>query len=642
MYQDYFGLKEIPFSIAPNPRYLFMSQKHREALAHLIYGVSSSGGFVLLTGEVGTGKTTTCRCFLEQIPENVKVAFIFNPKLSVEELLATICDELGISYLSDHITLKDYVDYINSYLLHTHAEGQKTVLIIDEAQNLDEKVLEQLRLLTNLETNQEKLLQIILIGQPELRDIFEKPQLRQLAQRITARFHLDNLTLDETYAYIRHRLAVAGTDKPLFPEKVIKKLHAISGGIPRLINVIADRALLGAYVKGRLQVDEQILIQSAKEVLGEKKKTPFLKRHRKELNYALVASLILVLGISVGVWVGSGKPNTQPLAQLESHQQTSKPPQSIAAASSAPLLPKLAAASAGVSKDENAITDGEQLQQVFPKLAMAPTITAPNVVEGIQQDVLESDDQNLNVAEGGGEIEETLNVSPEKQIVEIDSNEGIRWPQDINSTPSLYQAYKTLFDLWQLNYDPAENGGDPCDFAKKNGLACLQRKGSFDSLEKLNLPAVLTLYPRDGNYVYATLIGMDDNQLQFVVGDESLIFSRDQLAQIWRNEYSVLWKLPPGYKGVIRPNTIGPEVKWLREQLETVSTRVGDLDIQSRGEMQSYYDDKLLASVKKLQRQAGLEDDGIIGVQTYILLNSIVDDDSPKVVSMGLVQKGAQ
>lgn len=638
MYQEYFGLKEIPFSIAPNPRYLFMSQKHREALAHLIYGVSSSGGFVLLTGEVGTGKTTTCRCFLEQIPENVKVAFIFNPKLSVEELLATICDELGISYLADHITLKDYVDYINSYLLTTHAEGQKTVLIIDEAQNLDEKVLEQLRLLTNLETNQEKLLQIILIGQPELRDIFEKPELRQLAQRITARFHLDHLTLDETHAYIRHRLAVAGTDKPLFPEKVVKKLHAISGGIPRLINVIADRALLGAYVKGRLQVDEQILTQSAKEVLGEKKKTPFIKRKSKELSYASAAALILGVGILVGIWVDVGDNESHSISQQVKSDQQSSP-----TLSAPPLLPKLAAASAGVSSDEEQSIGSGQKQSELPKVAKAPTVTELGIIESLGKDDIHAyDGESLNVNEITSSEDDMLPPQFVDQTTEDEILENVAWPKDLSSTSSLYQSYKTLFSLWRLEYNPESDGGDPCDFAEKNGLACLQRKGSLSTLEKLNRPAVLTLYPDDGEYFYATLIGMGDSDLQFLVGDQQVNLARSMLDQYWRQEYSVLWKLPPGYKGAIRPNTIGPEVKWLREQLQTVSNRVGDPEIQSKGEMQSYYDDNLLASVKKLQRQAGLDDDGIIGVQTYILLNSLVIDDLPKVVPEGLAQQGEQ
>src|SRR5512141_2968165 len=217
MYEQYFGLAEAPFSIAPDPRYLYLSQRHQEALAHLLYGVNGGGGFVLLTGEVGAGKTTVCRCLLEQIPESCDVAYIFNPRQTVEELLATICAEFGIAVPPGNTSVKVFVDCINAYLLDAHARGRHTVLIIDEAQNLSTEVLEQMRLLTNLETNQRKLLQIILIGQPELRSVLARPELRQLAQRIIARYHLNTLTKRDMSAYVNHRLAVAGTRRDLFP-----------------------------------------------------------------------------------------------------------------------------------------------------------------------------------------------------------------------------------------------------------------------------------------------------------------------------------------------------------------------------------------------------------------------------------------
>src|SRR4030042_2941610 len=229
MYKEYFGLKELPFSIAPDPRYLYMSDKHREALAHLVYGINSDGGCVLLTGEVGTGKTTICRCLLEQIPENCDIAFILNPKLTVEELLATVCHELGISCPEGNTSIKVFVDRINAYLLDAHARGRKTVLIIEEAQNLNTEVLEQVRLLTNLETNQRKLMQIIMLGQPEFREMLSRPELRQLAQRVTARYHLGSLSKKEVAAYVNHRLVVAGTHSKLFPDSTSGKLYRLSG-----------------------------------------------------------------------------------------------------------------------------------------------------------------------------------------------------------------------------------------------------------------------------------------------------------------------------------------------------------------------------------------------------------------------------
>jgi general secretion pathway protein A len=273
MYKQFFSLKQSPFSIAPDPRYLFMSERHREALAHLLYGVGSGGGFVLLTGEIGAGKTTVCRCFIEQIPANCRLAYIFNPKLTVEELLLSICDEFRIDLPpapAGAVSVKSYVDAINRDLLASHAQGKNNVLIIDEAQNLSADVLEQLRLLTNLETNERKLLQIILIGQPELRAMLARPELEQLAQRVIARYHLGSLSEAETASYIAHRLAVAGggASRP-FPRSVMGQVFQLSHGVPRRINLLCDRALLGAYVENSREVTRAILRRAGSEVFAD-------------------------------------------------------------------------------------------------------------------------------------------------------------------------------------------------------------------------------------------------------------------------------------------------------------------------------------------------------------------------------------
>lgn len=270
MYLDYFGFSEAPFSIAPDPHYLYLSPRHSEALAHLMFGLKNpGGGIVLLTGEVGTGKTTICRCALEQVPEGCDIAFIYNPKLSILELLSTVCDELNIPYPAAARSTKAFMDRINKRLLESHRQGRKTVLIIDEAQNLEIEVLEQLRLLTNLETKERKLLQIILVGQPELLERLARQELRQFSQRIVARYHLTHLNTGELTDYVQHRLAVAGIRRRLFPANIMERLYRLSGGIPRVANVICDRALLGAYVEGADAVDRQILDRASREVLGE-------------------------------------------------------------------------------------------------------------------------------------------------------------------------------------------------------------------------------------------------------------------------------------------------------------------------------------------------------------------------------------
>jgi len=270
MYLAHYGLREPPFSITPDPRFVCLSERHRDALAHLLYGIGQGGGsgFVQLTGEVGTGKTTLSRLLLEQLPDNARVALILNPLLSPAELLEATCEELRIDLDGRRGNLKALVDALNAHLLQAHAAGLRVVLVIDEAQNLSAAALEQVRLLTNLETATQKLLQIILIGQPELRDALAKPELRQLAQRITARYHLDPLDAAESEAYLRHRWAVAGGGPFPFTPGAVRRLHRRAGGIPRLLNVIADRALLAGYARGERLVGDRLLDLAAAEVLA--------------------------------------------------------------------------------------------------------------------------------------------------------------------------------------------------------------------------------------------------------------------------------------------------------------------------------------------------------------------------------------
>src|SRR5580698_214785 len=269
MYLSFFGLNEKPFAITPDPRYLYLSERHAEALAHLLYGVTEAGGFVQLTGEVDTGKTTIVRSLLPQTPRNAEIALILNPRMTAPEFLLTICEELGIG-VQDSATnsLKDLVDILSQYLLRAHGGGKRVVLVVDEAQNLAPEVLEQVRLLTNLETNTQKLLQIILIGQPELRELLDRNELRQLAQRITGRYHLNPLSREETTAYVRHRLRVAGAISDIFTPAALREAHRLSRGVPRLINVLCDRALLGAYTQDRHQVGASFVRRGAMEVFG--------------------------------------------------------------------------------------------------------------------------------------------------------------------------------------------------------------------------------------------------------------------------------------------------------------------------------------------------------------------------------------
>ena len=312
MYTSFFGLNEKPFSITPDPRYLFMSEQHGEALAHLVYGVTESGGFIQLTGEVGTGKTTLVRSLLvNRMPGNADVAVVLNPQLSVIEFLATICEELHIDVPHNKGSVKAQTDALNRHLLAAHAEGRRTILVVDEAQNLAPAVLEQVRLLTNLETAKQKLLQIILIGQPELRELLARNDLRQLAQRITGRYHLEPLSQQETANYVEHRLRVAGALGEIFDNNAKAEIFKLSQGVPRLINVICDRALLGAYALESRRITPRLVRRAAAEVSGELERASGMRR------MAVAAAVVGITVVAGSVWYATleKEPVADPVAK---------------------------------------------------------------------------------------------------------------------------------------------------------------------------------------------------------------------------------------------------------------------------------------------------------------------------------------
>ncbi|MDC8832646.1 ExeA family protein [Alteromonas gilva] len=293
MFLQYFGLTDHPFSIAPNPDYLYMSPRHKEALAHLTFGLRESGGFVMLTGEVGTGKTTVSRKLLQQLPDSTQVAMILNPTLSAIELLATVCDELNLDYDPQQASLKYFTDMILKKLAANHSAGKNTVLMIDEAQHLLPEVLEQLRLLTNLETNREKLLKIVLIGQPELQQLLKRNELRQLAQRITARYHLLPLNADEVKAYVNHRLSVANGDISVFSKATVRAMYRVTAGIPRVINLLCDRAMTLAFTQQQPVVKRHLFIAAAQQILGDDIVEQRLRGPRTMIYAAIFCSALI-------------------------------------------------------------------------------------------------------------------------------------------------------------------------------------------------------------------------------------------------------------------------------------------------------------------------------------------------------------
>ena len=530
MYSEYFGLSELPFSIAPDPRYLYMSEQHREALAHLLYGFNSDGGFVLLTGEVGTGKTTVCRCLLDQIPENSAIAFIFNPKLTVEELLAAICDEFGIQYREGTASIKVFVDLINSFLLDTHDKGRKAVLIIDEAQHLNTDVLEQLRLLTNLETSQSKLLQIILLGQPELKDKLSQPDLRQLSQRIIARYHLGSLSKNDVSAYVAHRLSVAGLRKQLFTDSTVNKLFHLSGGVPRLINVLCDRALLGTFAQGKNEVNKSTLVKAAREVFG-KEKHPGQSRTK----YAWVISVFIIAVFGV-------------------------------------LL-------------SSTYFNNESIQTVTDNISDPPVIT-----------------------------EEVTKESPQTNT--------LQWPDELPIKQSREMAFSNLLGIWEITFQ-AEGNFSACDQAEAHGLLCYEGLGSLNKLQNLNRPAVLRMFNDQGKKYYITLASLQKDTAVISVGNETMEVSLKEINSRWLGNYALLWRVPAGYQGALRPGSRNSSVLWLEEQLAAIQGRE-----PAAGENPVFEKD-LVRQVKEFQLKEGLVPDGIVGVQTFIHLNTAAGNNVP-------------
>ena len=578
MYSQHFGLTQDPFSIAPDPRYLFMSERHREALAHLLFGVSgphstaggSGGGFVLLTGDIGTGKTTFCRCFLEQIPVGCHVAYIFNPKLTVVELLQSICEEFHIAMAptaaAAPATLKNYTDALNAFLLQSHAAGQSCVLIIDEAQNLHADVLEQLRLLTNLETNARKLLQIVLIGQPELRTMLARPELEQLAQRVIARFHLNALTEAESTQYIQHRLAVAGHTGPLpFDRKALQTIHRLARGVPRRINLLCGRALLGAWATGQHSVNRNIVNKAAGEVFGAREPaTP------KQPGNARKAWLLAGAGVLLG-----------------------------AVATAAFMLPDWRA--------------DPQPAGHAPKTATKPATTASAPTTQASNPTATSPLSAVAALAGA-----SATSAPQPAITSLEALLP-QLPTDIR------QAWNTLSPTWQL---PASSA-DPCAAALAQQLQCYRTtKLNLPLLRQLARPGILTLQTDEhsAELLYAVLVDMGEQTSTLQIGGLRHTVSISALARRWRGEFATLWRVPDGYSPAARGGATGPAITLLAEQLD----QLDGISAPTRPANTQQLDAALKQRLRDFQRTHGLATDGQPGPMTYMQLESALGTNTPR------------
>ena len=705
LYCAHFRLEETPFSVAPDPCFVYMSEQHREALGHLLYGLGEGGGFVQLTGEVGTGKTTICRTLLCQLvsgdggspshrqdrpesdrealdyglsadddvapgghrplrgaqgrtlanrrppvtvedrierqvepvlgnrtrspgvctgPDNVDVALIFNPNLTVLELLETICEELHIEPAGDDTSTKAYVDRLYAYLLDANARGRRTILIIDEAQGLSRDVLEQIRLLTNLETNENKLLQIFLIGQPELRSMLARDDLRQLAQRITARYHLEPLSRAETEHYIRHRLSVAGCERKVFSAAAVRHIYRLTGGTPRLINSLCDRALLGAYTTDREGVNARIVRRADRELRGAS-----VRRRTFTMRYAALGcatAAVLVLGIlaidssqgflpeviartNIAVAIHDLKKGLverawkQPLAESKNFE-----PEAIETAE-----PTVVAA----------LFPGEDADVAFVPPAtheIDPVVNAPPV---------------QTPAHRPAESDSSAPASAESRLLavrrqgELSIRRTLGEHLDFLCSGAAMGAEERLFALWGLPETPL--GGELCTQAADRGLVCFAKSGSWGKLRGFDLPALLSLRLDEGEPVRALLVGLEGQDATLYLGRRQLTFPLHEIDRYWTGDFMLLWKPPLERVTVIRPSQFGEPVQWLR----TVFARVDGLAVEASSA--ASFDAELAERVKDFQRRRGLRSDGIVGPETLIHLSTVIRDSEKPTLSAATV-----
>jgi len=565
LYLQHFGLTEAPFSITPDPAFVYLSAAHRDALAHLLYGVGQggSGGFVQLTGEVGTGKTTLCRCLLEQVPPDTRVALVLNPLMTPRELLATICEELGIDTAGISESNKGLVDALNAYLLDQHARGRRVVVVIDEAQNLSPEALEQVRLLTNLETAKDKLMQMVLLGQPELRQLLQRQNLRQLEQRITARYHLAPLDREETRAYVLHRMKVAGAPRNPFRRSALRALYQRSGGIPRLINIIADRALAAAYAGEKEWVTERMVNAAAQEVRPSEKQV----RSTQWPGLAVaVAALVLVLALVVwGPWP-AGQPGSKP---------TSEP---------AAAGPTVAHQGAGETGPPPARGPAEAAAEI--QAAVAAPIPPPTPTPAEATPVF-----GAVVAADSGAASGPLQRLPAD------------WLEQQHR-----RAWVHMAELWG-DADSAAAIQAACDGALRRGFGCIRDQGNWARIRQLGLPVILVL--RDAQARLVLLAGIGADELLVGWGADRLAVDRNAVEEQWLGEFYVAWPQAPDWPSEIRRGEAGPAVDIVMEMAALAQPAWSGTGV---------FDEHFEAWLMAFQRRNGLAADGIVGPNTLIHL----------------------
>jgi general secretion pathway protein A len=629
MYNKFFGFKEKPFKLVPNPEYLFLSKSHEEALAHLTYAISQGDGFVEITGEVGTGKTTLCRVFLENLDKSIEAAYIFNPKLDALQLLKVINDEFGIDSTPDNT--KDLIDRLNTFLIEKKGAGHKVLVLIDEAQNLSLEVLEQLRLLSNLETTQEKLLQIILVGQPELGDMLSSHQLRQLGQRITINCQLSPLTYEETRDYIRHRITLASHRAgPPFDKASYRTIFEYSRGIPRLINIACDRALLNAFSHNSFNITGAIAKEAIRELYH--KKTTTTPRKKQVPAFIVLAAIVVPL-VAVFLYINSGGNSINPApGKTYSLPDTSKVNLGVlpAATELDPETDSAAPPKTQESKIDMSSAEGQQTApQSLDKLLPVAAYTSSEADIPQKNPIIKTGEDSAPAVASVGSQTEEISFANSYAIdapteLDVAAEQFLNFLKSLNSRHSRDSAMQQTLRLWSQSASIGQQimmvDSDQAFFHKtawRNGLLVQPMATDTDLklIQELNLPAILTFYlPNHAWPKYLTLAGLDADKAYLDAGDQGGILTVDRriLKRFWSGEVYIVWKNFIGLEGIITENSDADSVENLKmllkdlAYLDDVITDEFDMDTK-----------KL---IKAIQAQNGLDADGKVGPLTKIVL----------------------
>ena len=556
IYQQYFALNCEPFSIVPDPGFLYPSSQHRQAVAHLKYGLDREGGFVLLTGEVGTGKTTLTRTLLKRLPAHVRVAYVLNSTLEVTDVLASICQELSIGLPKSSKTSlsKNCIDALNSDLIAAHAEGKKTLVVIEEAQNLSPEVLEILRLLSNLETATHKLLHILLVGQPELLETLAQKDQRQLNQRVVARFHLLPLAKTDVANYVNHRLHHAGANRAIFESAAMSALFKLTKGVPRLINLICHHALLAAYATGAKTVSAKLVKKAAKEIFDTQ------VAEQKSSGKWLVALFMCA------------------------------------------IFAMLIAERYQVDTQDNASEQREITANVEPEIIEQQ----PPLFE-----LVESDE---------------ILIEPSLENISATTAQA---PVPVASNP-----FADLFALWSIEIEPVFSEEEVFALAAINDMGAEKlASGELEELQAVDRPGIVWIEEENGRLKSYVLTALDDESVWLHADSSTRRESLEWFVERWNGAFLYLWYSPADIQVLRLGDKDQMAVNWLQSKLQLMDSDY--LPYITGGNYTEVIRDKVL----NFQQQQGIEEDGVVGRQTIMKLNQIVDSSIPT-LSQSLTQQG--